>query len=622
MCGICGVYAPDTAAGSLEAAEAVQSMTRLLARRGPDDVGYWADPDGHVQLGFRRLAIIDLSAAGHQPMVSGDGQSVIVYNGEMYNYLELRRELTAKGISFRSQSDTEVVLEALNYWGIAALERFNGMFALAWYHLGQRELLLARDHAGIKPLYYLREPDTKRLVFASQYNCLLHTPWKKPETIRSDVLTLYLQIQHVPAPYGLLEHTHQLKPGHYLLVRADGSTETRSWWSLPRTTTPDLNRALVLDMLHDTLDDAVKRQRIANVPLGVFLSGGIDSPLVTAFARAQTDSSLLAYTIGSPGWKQDETADAQAYAQKLDVDFQLRTIDDQSAVQLLQAVAEAQTEPLGDFSIIPTLLVSQAARTKLTVALSGDGGDELFFGYERPLSLLRSGSDFRFPLVVRKGLYGLGKYGLIPKRSGAIIADDPGAYYFGVNAHLGRKDYERLVPSAPSVPSDFGIYNFEQYRGLHDLACFSRWAEYYGQLQRVLKKVDMASMYHSLEVRVPILDRKVIDLSLRIDPFDSMYNGVRKAPLRDLLGRFVPPDTIPTQKRGFGVPLGDWLRGGLRPVVEDMLYSSDVYPSGWFDRRAVEAYCREHFDGTADHKWGIWTLLALQLWYRQHYLAA
>lgn len=555
-------------------------------------------------------------------MVSGDGQSVIVYNGEMYNYLELRRELSAKGVVFRSESDTEVVLEALNYWGIAALERFNGMFALGWYHRGRRELLLARDHAGIKPLYYLREPDTKRLVFASQFNCLLHTPWKKPDTIRPDVLALYLQIQHVPAPYGLFENTHQLEPGHYLLVRSDGSIETREWWSLPRSTTPDLSRSLVLDMLRDTLDDSVNRQRIANVPLGVFLSGGIDSPLVTALARAQTDSSLLAYTIGSPGWKQDETADASAYAHQLDVDFQLHVMNDQSAVQIVQAVAEAQTEPLGDFSIIPTLLVSQAARTRLTVALSGDGGDELFFGYERPFSLLRSGSDFRFPPLVRKGLYGLGKYGVLPKRSEAVVADNPGVYYFGVNAHIGRKDFERLVPAAPDVPSDFSIYKFDQYRGLHDLAHFSRWAEYYGQLQRVLKKVDMASMYHSLEVRVPILDRKVIDLSLRIDPFDSMYNGVRKAPLRDLLGRYVPPDTIPKQKRGFAVPLGDWLRGGLRPVVEDVLMGSDLYPSGWFDRRAVEAYCREHFEGIADHKWGVWTLMALQLWYRQHYVAA
>lgn len=622
MCGICGIYTPDGAAGRPEFAQAVQKMTGLLARRGPDDEGFWCDPDGRVQFGFRRLAILDLTSAGHQPMISADGRSAIIFNGEMYNFQEMRQELEAKGFRFRSGTDTEVVLEALNCWGLAALARFNGMFALAWYHLDTRELLLVRDHAGIKPLYYFTPPGGKGIAFGSQYNCLMHTPWGKPHQVRPDVLRLYMQLHHTPPPYALFEHTHQLEPGHYLRVRADGTHEKRPWWTLPRNPEPDLNRPDALAMLKDIFSDSVRRQRIADVPLGVFLSGGVDSPLVTAVAREQTDSSLLAYTIGSPGWKQDESEDAARYAQHLDVNFQLHTISDLDALQMVTQVSTAQTEPLGDSSIFPTLLVSQAARTRLTVALSGDGGDELFFGYERPLSLLRNGSDFQYPRIVRQALYGTGKLGLGPKRSRAVLAQDPGDYYFHVNSRISVRHLNELMPDVRALPSDFTLYHHGGYRGKSDLAHYARWVEYYGQLQRTLKKVDMASMYHSLEVRVPILDRRVIELSLRMDPFDCMRNGMRKAMLRDLLGQYVSPDIIPTSKRGFSVPLGEWLRGGLRPVVQALLIDGDPFPNGLLSRPAVQAYCNEHFSGQADHKWGIWTLLALQLWQHEHYSQA
>ena len=619
MCGICGIFTTDEAARHEDFGLAVERMTGLMFRRGPDDGGFWVDPEGHLRLGFRRLAILDLSPAGAQPMVSHDGRSVIVFNGELYNFPELREELEGHGLRFRSTSDTEVVLEALNLWGVEALDRFNGMFAIAWYRPAERELLLARDHAGIKPLYYFLHPQGRGIAFASQYNCLLHTPWGEPGDIRQDVLHLYLRLHHIPPPYGLLENTFQLEPGHYLIARADGTIVKRAWWTLPRDPEPVLTRDEAVEALHAALDNAVRRQRIADVPLGVFLSGGVDSPLVTAIAREQTDSSLKAFTVGVPGWWQDESRAAAAYAAHLDVDHRLHTFTDLDLTAMVAEAIAAQPEPFGDYSIMPTMLISRVARTELTVALSGDGGDELFWGYERPLSLLRSGTDFRWPWIVRVGLYGAGKYGLLAERSSAIVFRTVGDYYFDVNTRMKDSHLKMLAPDLAPLPADFALYRFEGYRGLRHLANYSRWVEFYGQLQRGLKKVDMASMHHSLEVRVPLLDREVIDVSLRMNPFDAMENGTRKAVLRKVLERYVPAESIPRPKRGFAVPLGEWFRHELRPLVEETLFTGDLYPAGLWDRDALRRYWEEHLRGERNHKWGLWTLVVLQQWYRAHF---
>jgi asparagine synthase (glutamine-hydrolysing) len=618
MCGICGVFSVEPTAGLPEWVRAVEAMAELMARRGPDDSGTWVDPDGHLALGFRRLAILDLTAAGHQPMVSGDGRSVLVFNGEIYNHQELRRELEGLGVRFRSRTDTEVLLEALNHWGATAIPRLNGMFAFAWYRIAERRLILARDHAGIKPLYYLVPPSGGGVAFASQFNALLRTPLGEPGPLRGDVLRIYLTLHHIPPPYGPLANTRQLEPGHYVEVQPDGTVCDYEWWSLPREAEPTLRGREALKALDAALDAAVRRQRVADVPLGVFLSGGIDSPLVAAVARRQAGPGLLGFTVGSPGWGQDESAAAAAYADRLAIDLRLRESSDGEALKVLPEVVAAQHEPFADFSILPTLMVSRFARSEVTVALSGDGGDELFFGYERPLSLLRSGGDFRWPWPVRLALYLAGKRGLGPRRSDVITSRSPGDYYYKVNSRLGDTDLGRLAPGLPPLPGDFGLYRFGGYRGLGSLAVESRRAEYYGQLQRGLKKVDMASMHHSLEVRVPLLDREVVDVSLRIDPFHCMRDGQRKAPLRDLLAARVPRELIQSRKLGFSVPLGQWLRGALRPVVEQTLLEGPLYPEGLFDRRALRRYVAEHMDGVRDRKWGLWTLLCLQWWYQTH----
>jgi len=621
MCGIAGILTFDGSASQPEFGQAIRRMTGLMKRRGPDDEGYFLSPDGRVQMGFRRLAILDLTPAGHQPMLSGDGRSAIIFNGEIYNHLELRAELEQAGVRFRSRSDTEVLLEALNRWGIEAIPRLNGMFAFAWYDLAARILVLARDHAGIKPLYYGQHPKGRGLVFGSQYDLLSHSPWGPLGEVRQDVLRLYLRLHHIPPPYGLLANTFQLEPGGCLMVRPDGSSEKRIWWRLPEEPEALLRGEEAAEAVEAAIQNAVRRQRIADVPLGVFLSGGVDSPLVAAVARRQTGPELKAFTIGNPGWAQDESEAASRYGRRLGVDFRLHLASGDDALGRIPEVMAAQYEPFADFSILPTLQVSQFAKSEVTVALSGDGGDELFFGYERPLSLLRNGADFRFPWPVRRAMYYASRLGIGPKRSEVIAARSAGDYYFGVNCRVSNADLGLIAPSLPALPADFDLYAAGEYRGLEHLAGFSRRAEFYGQLQRGLKKVDMASMHHSLEVRVPLLDREVIETSLRCDPFDNMRDGTRKAVLRDTLARYVPATEIPTPKRGFAVPLGDWLRGPLRPLVEDTLFSGPLYPEGVFERQGLRRYWEDHLSGRRDGKWGIWTLLALQWWGKDHAVA-
>jgi asparagine synthase (glutamine-hydrolysing) len=618
MCGIAGIYRVEGsgARGAFEAA--VRGMAGLMARRGPDAQGYWSDLGGHLDLGFRRLAVLDPRAEANQPMVSHDGRSVLVFNGEIYNFREIREELRRRHVPFRTTGDSEVLLEALNLWGEDAIGRLNGMFALAWYNIRERTLLLARDHAGIKPLYYFVHPRGGGVAFASQFDALLHTPWGPPGELRLDVVHLYLRLHHIPPPYGLLENTFQLEPGRYLVVKPDGRVQKKAWWTLPRDPEPDLSGAEAREALAEALEHAVCRHRVADVPLGVFLSGGVDSPLVTAVARMQTDRGLKAFTIGNPGWWQDESEAAAAYARHLDVDHHLHSIDGDEAVGAVEDVLSAQYEPFADFSLLPTLLVSRLARREITVSLSGDGGDELFFGYERPRSLLRNGGDFRWPWLVRAALYGAGRYGLGTPRSSAIVAGSPGDYYFDVNTRLKEHELARLAPGLPGLPEDFNLYAFDRYRGKRDLANFSRWVEFYGQLQRGLKKVDMASMHESLEVRTPLLDREVVDVSLRIDPFDSLRNGDRKAVLRESLLQHVPAELVSRSKLGFAVPLGKWLRGPLREWAEETLVDASWPTEGVLDQEAVQSYWQQHLSGRRDLKWGLWTILSLVTWLKQH----
>ncbi len=613
MCGIAGLLSFEKNGDAPRFQASVRNMTGLMARRGPDGEGFWHDQENRVHFGFRRLSILDLSSAGHQPMISASGRSAIIFNGEIYNFKELRAELESHGLRFRSKTDTEVLLEAMELWGESAIAKLNGMFAFAWYSIPDKKLVLARDHAGIKPLYYSLHPG-KGLVFASQYNALFRSPWGQPGGLRGDVLHLYLKLQYVPAPYGLFENTFQLEPGCFLSVDAEGRMEKKTWWSLPYQDEPGLTGVKAVDALETALDNAVRRQRISDVPLGVFLSGGVDSPLITAVARRQAGPSLSAFTIANPGWNQDEGEEAARYAKILDVRHYSEETDEEVVLQMFREVAVAQHEPLADFSILPTLLVSRLARRRVTVALSGDGGDELFFGYERPRSLLKNGEDFRYPRLLRMGMYAAGRYLGFPRKSDVIVFRSPGDYYFEVNSRMMESDIRAVAPGLPPVPEDFLLYEFSGKPGWKNLACFAREVEFRGQLQRILKKVDMASMHNSLEARVPMLDREVIETSFRINLFENLKNSGTKDVLKTTLQRYLPEKKVWPAKRGFSFPLGRMLRGKPRAAVEETLLNGTFLNSEFFNRKGLESFWAQHSSGRQDNKWGVWSLLSLQWW--------
>jgi asparagine synthase (glutamine-hydrolysing) len=591
-------------------------MTALMTRRGPDDEGHWSDE--HLSLGFRRLAILDLSDAGHQPMLSACGGYALVYNGEVYNFRELRRDLEAQGSSFRSQTDTEVVLEALIRWGHEALPKLNGMFALAFYDLRNRSLLLARDPLGIKPLNYLVH--SEGLVFGSQYNQIVQHPWCNSSRLDTEVLGLYLRLGYVPAPYGLIKNTYQLKPGHSLRIRPGEEPSIECFYCFPSSEEQSLVGADAEEAVAHATQRAVQRQTISDVPIGTFLSGGVDSPLVAAAMQMASSRPVPAVTIGSTDPKLDETEIARAYARQFDLDHTVRVFDERDAADYVKTVADAFSEPFADPSAFPSLMLSQVTRERMKVVLSGDGGDELFWGYPRFQKLLHARHYFHLPRPLRTALYAAGRVTGRSTPPRGVRQPSLGAWYLDGHSGLHTADLELVCPAAVSVPPSFQTYTLRGVPTEFDLAQWMRQAELECHLPMILLKMDRASMHFGLEVRVPLLDLEVLECAARVPPSECIRGGVGKLPLRAALARYVPPHTIPRRKAGFDIPMAQWLRGALRPQVEDLLLNRNPYPSGLFDRTALRRLYATHLEGH-DRQRGLWTLLALQLWAERHVAA-
>ncbi len=616
MCGITGMLVRD-GVDDTDRLE-VDALTALMARRGPDDLGTW--DDGAVcALGFRRLALLDLSDAGHQPMATADGRHVLVFNGEIYNHRELRRELESHGCRFRSTSDTEVVLEALARWGRDALARFNGMFALAWYRPDERRLVLARDPIGIKPLSWWWSPEA--FVFGSQYDQVVRHRRCERTRVDERVLHLYLRLGFVPPPYGLVEGTGQVAAGHWLEV-TPGTPPTGGCFRAPAVAPPPAERlrgAAADAAVAEVVDAAVARQLVADVPVGVFLSGGVDSPLVAAAAVRATDDPILAFSIGTDDPASDESAAARTYAEVLGLDQQLRTIRGGDALGLLDDVARAYPEPFGDYSAFPTLMVSALAAERVKGVLSGDGGDELFWGYPRFTKVREARRWFRGPRALRYAAYGATKP--LPNRRRpprGILFPTIGDWYLDAHSGLRGVDFERIAPQLGDLPDDFTHFDLEGTPTDDELLQWMRRNELGCHLPMILQKVDRASMYHGLEVRVPLLDLELVDLAARVDPSAALDGALGKQVLRRALARDVDPGRIPTAKKGFTVPMGRWLRTDLRGFVEDRLLGPDAFPAGVFDGPGLRAWTQLHLDGVLDLTRGLWHLLALQLWADVH----
>jgi asparagine synthase (glutamine-hydrolysing) len=616
MCGIVGQITFSDSGRAAASEEISRRLINLMARRGPDDEGLWTD-GRHATLAFRRLAILDLSDNAHQPMLTLDGRYALVYNGEVYNFPELRRELVQDGVRFRSTGDTEVVLYALAQWGNRALSRFNGMFALGFYDSLEKRLLLARDHAGIKPLYYLLT--SRGLVFASQYDQILAHGWSREWHVSPAALGLYLRLGYIPAPYALLEDTYMLEPGSWLEVSGENRVRRGRFFEFSFSE-PTLRGEEAFEAVDAAVTTAVRRQLVSDVPVGTFLSGGIDSPLVAAKMRAVSNGTVRAFTLGTNGDHLDESADAAAYAREIGVEHVVEHVTRDTPLQILDGVVAACGEPFADYSIFPTMLVSQLARRQVKVMLSGDGGDELFWGYSnRFASVLDKLVERSQPQHVESPRWHLKR--LLAADSGRPDLRWPGTIgdiYRLKHTHVSEGWLKRIFPDLPEWPNDFSLFT---YTGLEpdETAQWLRWNEFVGYLTMILMKVDRASMYHSLEVRVPLLDREVIETATRVDWRSCLdiKRKIGKLPLRHSLARNVRHQTW--AKRGFTVPMDAWLRGPLRPVFEEAILGRSDILGFRLDKRAAHEMFDRHLSERVNYDWQLWTMLSLVLWTERHF---
>ncbi len=646
MCGITGFL--DTRPATRAAREAVLlAMAEALRHRGPDDGGSWVDAEAGIALAQRRLAIIDLSPTGHQPMMSADGRYVITFNGEIYNYRELAERLRQEGVSLRGRSDTEVLLEGVARWGLReALAASEGMFAFALWDRKTRALTLARDRLGIKPLYWGRRGSL--LFFGSELKALRRHPGWQPEIDR-DALSAFMRFGYVPAPFSIYRQVQKLEPGTLLVLDGAGEQRIERYWDLRRQAAlgsahPALgSEAELLDELEQVLRRAVGNEMVSDVPLGAFLSGGIDSSLVTALMQAQSSQPIKTFTIGFEEDGFDEAKHAARVARHLGTDHTELYVADATAREAIPHLPVWYDEPFADSSEIPTQLVSRLARRQVTVALSGDGGDELFAGYTRyrwgerlrwmmapiPAPLRRGAAAMLTALpdgVVRAAARALppGRRPWlteqrVKKLAGMLREDDLGGLY-------------RCLVSQWPEPKGLVLGGEEPRGPVWGDALADEFPDFTQRMQvldtltylpdDILTKVDRASMSVALEARVPLLNHRVVEFAWRLPPMMRLRGTTTKWALRQLLHRHVPRELVERPKQGFGVPLAAWLRGPLRDWADDLLNESALRRDGWLRPEFVTARWREHRMGSRDWSYGLWCVLMFQAWLAQAGTAA
>lgn len=637
MCGIVGYWSLSRPA-SIALTEA---MAGTIAHRGPDGHGSWIDERQELALGHRRLAIIDLSAAGHQPMASPGGRYVLTYNGEIYNHLDLRRELEAAGGAFvwKGHSDTETLLAAIQHWGVqGALDRVNGMFAFALWDNAERTLTLARDRMGEKPLYYGTSGGT--FFFGSELRAFaVHPDWT-PDIDRDSVAS-FLRFNYVPGPRSIYRGIHKLPPAHFVVVAAGGKSvsEPRSYWDITAvarhgTAAPAPSAEEMTEQLDALLRDSVKIRMAADVPLGAFLSGGYDSSIVTALMQAQSSERVKTFTIGFHEKAYDEAGHARAVAAHLGTEHTELYVSPKEALDVIPKLPAIWDEPFADSSQIPTFLLSELTRRHVTVSLSGDGGDELFCGYNRyamgyatwsklkrlPYPARQSLSSVmkRFPPALATGIGNalpgrlrqqhLGDR--LPKLGDVIATREDRAYYQNLVSHW--KDPASLLVTG----TEPALVNWDQgwnaVDGILNRMMLTDMMTYLPD--DILTKVDRASMAVSLEGRVPLLDHRVVEFAWRTPVAFKQRAGQGKWLLRQVLYKYIPQKLMDRPKMGFGVPIDEWLTGALRDWAETLLDERRLRQEGYFDPKPIRKAWEEHVSGARRWHYLLWDVLMFQAW--------
>ena len=607
MCGFLGQFSRQKLNNS---ADELNRLLNLSKTRGPDHSQVYFN-EKNLWLGFNRLSILDLTAAGAQPMHSHARRYTIVFNGEIYNHLELREKL--KFQKWRGHSDTETILQCIEEWGFEkTINLLDGMFALAVYDEIEDLIYCARDFAGIKPFFYGWNGSS--FVFASQYDQIIRHPEFRNKKIDPQVLKLYLEQHFMPAPFGLIKQTGQLEPGQWCKVSKDG-LETRYFWRFPDYAEPDIfDEKIAQEMIASSLAKSVSSEMLSDVPLGAFLSGGIDSPLVCHYAVKDSTQKLKTFTIGSDSTIHNESEIAGQYAELIRTKHHCEMMSSNTAFEMFGEAMKCVHEPMADFSIIPTFLVSKLARKQVTVALSGDGGDELFFGYERFWSVAKNIKFQQMPWILRAFLYKGDQYLTGNKRlNSVVLADKQSSAHRGLHNRFSIELINHLFPDLASVspPPGYNTYDYPNTRNVNQLIQSMRKAEFYGMMQKTLRKVDLASMGVSLEVRVPFLKKSFVETALRIDPLLSYGANKKKQLLKNHLAKLYPKAPIDNIKRGFTVPLGNWLIDeNFRNYVQEKLLEKEFVARYGVRESVVRQITGER--EIKNKKWSIFTLLALQ----------
>ncbi|MEA4989942.1 Asparagine synthetase [glutamine-hydrolyzing] 1 [bioreactor metagenome] len=634
MCGIAGICQVDASPLTPEAGQWVKAMTDRMSHRGPDGEGQWSS--GPVCLGHRRLSIIDLSGGG-QPMHSADGQMTVTFNGEIYNYAELKEQLTALGGQFQTSSDTEVILEGYRIWGPDCLARFDGMFAFALWDNQQRRLFCARDRFGKKPFFYTVQHG--RLYFASELTGI--------EQLRHLSLTMnpqavmrYLAYEYVPTPHSVYTEVQSLPPSHMLLLQ-DGNLSISRYWDMPMPDESD-NRSdnELCEELRFLLSRAVRRRMVSDVPLGVFLSGGIDSSIVAGLMARQSSTAIKTFSIGFSEASYDESRYARIVAKAFATDHHERVLSAEECADTLPGIISRMDVPMADASVAPTWLLSGVTREKVTVALGGDGADELWAGYEHYIGFKVAQWYNAAPSALRKGIIEpLAQ--LLPSSAGYINPRLAVATFLrAAHAPAWQRVQTMLTAFTPDMQESIldSAFKAQQPGFLAPEVLFAPTREHYDHwqpqnaatplarafhvyarqfmLDDILVKVDRCSMLHSLEVRAPFLDKDAAEFAARLPVSRKLHGFKRKWLLKKAFAELLPDEILYRNKRGFQIPVAQWLRGRMRPLMEDLLSESTLKAQGIFNHQAVRALMDEHVSGRADLRKPLWTLLVFQLWWR------
>ena len=628
MCGITG-FVDFNGNSNIQT---LKSMSDALLHRGPDDEGHEIINHHKTQIGFgfRRLAIIDLTAAGHQPMKSPDGRLTIIFNGEIYNHAELRTILESKGHSFKSHSDTEVILHSYMQWGISCIEKFTGMFAIALHDSHQEKLFLIRDRAGVKPLFWYFKNDL--MLFGSELKVFhQHDAFKKE--IDRGALSLYFQHGYIPAPHCIFCDTYKLIPGHFLTIDLKNkNVQTTCYWNVTDFYNKPKLKISESDAIEETekiLSKAFKYRMVADVPVGVFLSGGYDSSLVTALLQKDSMQKIKTFTIGFEEESYNEAPHARKVAAHLGTEHHEFTCTYQEAMDIIPLIPEISDEPLADSSIIPTYLVSKLARKQVTVALSADGGDETFAGYTKYAKALNYLNKLKQLPSFAKSLSQIPAFFwqkvsttnlAIPDRAHKLQlilkARHPVEAFNIITQGMTQLEVQQLLLQ----PTDFPLTPFEEYDELKvtDLLDNFLWLDYKTFLpDDILQKVDRATMAVSLEGREPLLDHHIIEWAAQLPSEYKLTNGVSKFLIRKITHKYIPKEIMEREKMGFNIPYEKWFKAELKELLIQTLDSNSLNKYQILNTTIIEKITKTYFLDTKIDFQRLWSILVFQLWFNK-----